>query len=141
MESKILPTESDAEWVSEALDGVIPSELDARVWLPLPETEYNGQTANQFCLKGQNLTVLAVVAPMQITNSDVKQVAYHIITYRRDGDKLKKPNTADINRVRSSFFCRDLKPEEKVYEGVVGDSRAYHIMTAFEHKPIIVVGG
>jgi hypothetical protein len=141
MTEGILPTEQDGEWVGEAMAGVLPDELDSRVWLQGEETEFEGKTTNQFSMRGQNLHVLATISPLQIKDSDVKKVSYHVITFRRDGDKIKKPNAADITRVRNTFFGRDLKPEEKVYEGQVGDSKAYHFMSVFEYKPIILAGG
>lgn len=136
----ILPTEQDGEWVGEALAGVLPEELDSRVWIQGEETEFEGKTTNQFHMRGQNLNVLATVSPLTIKDSDTKKVSYHVIAFRREGDKIKKPNTADISRVRGTFFGRELTTEEKVYEGPVGDSKAYHFMTVFEWKPIIIVG-
>lgn len=136
----ILPTEQDGEWVGEAMAGVLPDEFDSRVWVQGEETEFEGKLTNQFHMRGQNLHVLATVAPLQIADSDVKKVSYHVIAYRRDGDKIKKPNAADITRVRNTFFGRELKSEEKVYEGPVGDSKAYHFMSVFEWKPIIIAG-
>ncbi len=140
MTVSIAATEQDGEWVGEALAGVLPDELDSRVWIQGEETEYEGRLTNQFHMRGQNLHVLACVSPLHIQDSDVKKVSYHVIAYRRDGNKVKKPNAADISRVRGTFFGRDLKPEEKIYEGQVGDSKAYHFLTVFEYKPIVVVG-
>jgi hypothetical protein len=140
MTDAILPTEQDGEWVGEALDGILPEELDARVWVQGPETEFEGKLANQFHLKGQNLYVLATVAPLHVKDSDTKKVSYHVIAFRREGDKIKKPNPADISRVKGTFFGRELRPGEKVHEGPVGDSRAYHFMTVFEYKPVVILG-
>lgn len=138
--SLIQPTEKDGEWVGEALAGVLPDELDSRVWIQGKETEYEGRLTNQFMLKGRDLVVLATVSPLQIANSDEKKVSYHVIAFRRDGDKIKRPNEADISRVRQTFFARDLTPEEKIHEGQVGDQKAHHWMTVFTWKPIILTG-
>lgn len=136
----ILPTEKDGEWVGEALAGVLPDELDDRIWVQTNDMEYEGRLANQFYQKGQNLFVLATISPIQVADSDVKKVSYHVIAFRREGDKIKRPNAADLSRVRSTFFCRDLSPTEKVYEGPVGDSKAHHFLTIFEYKPIVLTG-
>lgn len=136
----ILPTEKDGEWVGEALAGVLPDELDSRVWLQGPETEFEGRLANQFSLKGRDLHVLAAISPLQIQDSDVKKVSYHVVAFRKDGDKVKRPNEADISRVRQAFFMRDLTSSERIHEGGVGDSKAYHFVTIFEYKPIVIAG-
>lgn len=137
----ILPTEKDGEWVGEALAGVLPEELDSRVWVQTPDIEYEGRLTNQFYEKGQNLFVLVSISPINIEGSDTKQVGYHVVTFRREGDKIKKPNTADVSRVRGTFFGRSPTSKEMRYEGTVGDSRAYHFMTIFEHKPNIIIAG
>jgi hypothetical protein len=136
----IQPTEQDGIWIGEALDGVLPSEFDSRVWVQEASSEVDGKMTNRFRMVGQNLTVLATVSPITVKNSDEKQVGYHVIAYRQEGDKLKSPNDADIHRVRETFFARELTGSERAYEGRVGESKAYHIMSVFTWKPIIILG-
>ena len=63
----LLPvTEADGEWVGEAMAGVLPSELDARVWIQEEPIEVEGKPANKFRMRGQNLIVLATVAPVLV---------------------------------------------------------------------------
>jgi len=132
-------TEKDGEWIGEAMEGVLPSEMDSRVWLQEEATEVSpGRLANKFRELGHNLVVLASVAPIHVHGSEEKKVSYHVIAYRAEGDKVKKPNEADISRVRKTFFCRDLTSEERVYEGSVGESKAYHFMTVFKQPSIIL---
>jgi len=137
----LLPvTEADGEWVGEAMEGVLPSELDSRIWVQEDPVEVEGNPANKFRLRGQNLVVLATIAPVLVRGSEEKQASYHLIVFREEEQKIKKPNEADINRARSTFICRELKNEEMVYEGTVGNSRAHHIMTVFRWSPIVLVG-
>lgn len=135
---ELQPTEKDGEWVGEALEGVLPDELDGNVWVPEEPVDKEGVTANRFRLRGQNLIVLASVAPLQFKDSEERKANYHLTIFKEDEGKIKRPNTADINRVRETFICRPLKEGEQVYEGSVGDSRAHHIMMVFRWSPVIL---
>lgn len=137
--TSVLPTESDGEWIGEALHGILPEEMDGKEWVQLDPTEYEGHLTNQFVLRSQNLVVLARVSPLYVQGTEDKYANYHVVTYRREGGKVKKPTAADVTRVRRAFFLRELAPSEVVYEGTVGDSRAHHFITRFPWKPQIIV--
>lgn len=131
-------TEADGEWIGEALDGVLPAELDARVWIQEDPKEISpGRLANRFRQMGKNLVVLASVAPIKIHGTDEKRVSYHVMTYNEVGGKVQKANDADISRVRKTFFQRELTSEERSYEGTVGESKAHHIMTVFKRPSLV----
>ena len=131
-------TEKDGEWIGEALEGVLPTEMDARVWIQEEPKEISpGRLANRFRQMGKNLIVLAAVSPLKMAGTDEKRVNYHVMTYNEVGGKIQKPNEADIARVRKTFFMRELDHHERVYEGTMGESKAYHIMTVFKQPSLV----
>ena len=136
----IQPTEADGEWIGEALAGVLPEEFDSRVWLQEQPTEYEGRLVNRFRQLGQNLVVLVAVSPINVQGSDEKKAGYHVIIFKEDQKKIKRPNEADISRARKTFFRRDPTGTELVHQGPLGDSKAYHVMSVFPWKPIILTG-
>jgi hypothetical protein len=134
----IEPTELDADWISDALADLIPESLDDRVWIQEEPQEVEGRLVNRFRGRTSNLVVLVSVAPLHLKGSDEKKVSYQVTIFKEKDGKVKRPNTADINRVRSAFFMRDLAPNERSYEGTVGDSKAHHIFAVIDEKLIII---
>jgi hypothetical protein len=135
----IQPTESDGEWVTEALDGLVPLDSLDSVWQFEGVRDQEDHAVNKFRQRGTQLVVLVAINPIQVKDDDdAKKVSYHVTICREQDNKIKKPNQADISRARSAFFLRDLTPEEKVHEGTIGDSRAHHILAVVDHKPRII---
>ena len=134
----IQPTDSDGDWVAEALDGLAPLEALDSIWQFEGVRDNEDHAVNKFRQRGTNLVVLVAINPIQVKgDDDEKKVSYHVTICKEQDGKIKKPNQADIGRARSAFFLRDLRPEEKHHEGTVGDSRAHHILAVIDHKPRI----
>jgi len=135
MTEGLQPTESDGDWVSEALDGVAPLEALDSVWVFEGVKDHEDHAVNKFRQKGTDLIVMVAINPVKVKgDSEEKKVSYHVTICREKEGKIKQPNEADISRARSAFFLRDLRPEEKHHEGTVGDSRAHHILAVIDHK-------
>lgn len=132
----IQPTESDGDWVAEALDGLAPLDAIDGIWQFEGVRDQEDHAVNKYRQRGTDLVVLIAINPIQVKgdDDDEKKVSYHVTICREQNGKIKKPNPADISRVRSAFFLRDLLPEEKIHEGRVGDSRAHHILAVIDHK-------
>jgi len=137
MTDGILPTEEDGDWVAETLDGLAPLDGIDHVWQFEGVRDQGEHAVNKYREKGSNLVVLVAINPIQVKGDEEKKVSYHVTVCREQDGKIKKPNEADINRARRSFFLRDLTTEERVHEGTVGDSRAHHILAVVTHGPKI----
>tara|TARA_R100001132_G_scaffold27409_2_gene33163 strand:- start:2986 stop:3444 length:459 start_codon:yes stop_codon:yes gene_type:complete len=129
----IAPTEDDGDWVAQALTGVAPLESISNDWIFEGVKDHEGASVNKYREKGSSLIVLVAINPVRVKgNSEKKKVSYHVTVCREKDGKIKKPNEADISRARRTFFLRDLNNEERVHEGVIGDSRAHHIVALID---------
>ena len=135
----IQPTESDGDWVAEALAGLAPLEGLDSVWQFEGVRDNEAHAVNKFRQQGTDLVVMISINPLQMKGEEgEKKVSYQVTICKEKDNKIKKPNQADISRARAAFFLRDLLPEEKVHEGTIGDSRAHHILAVIDHRPRIV---
>tara|TARA_R100000656_G_scaffold104176_1_gene76261 strand:+ start:291998 stop:292480 length:483 start_codon:yes stop_codon:yes gene_type:complete len=134
-------TESDGEWISETIQDIMPGILGEE-WLEEGVQDTKGGAAlNRFRQRGTNLVVMVSIRPIRLAaDPSAKKVAYTVTVARDEDGKIRKPNTADINRARSTFFSRDLTETERQYEGTIGDSKAHHIMAVIDWSPIVVKG-
>jgi hypothetical protein len=132
------PIDSDGDWVGECLEGLAPSELTDE-WLPLGEQEVREKIFSKFRLKGHPTTVMVALNPVKVKADveDKKQVSYHVAVFRDSDGKMQAPKESDINRARATFFLRGLEPSERIHEGKLGETPAYHFITLITHKPKI----